>query len=121
MARRLSPLDIAFLKMETAEAPSHVASLQIFEMPPGYQGNFVADLKARLAAIPVGEPFNLMLSPKGLPLSFPTWIRDKNFDIDFHLRHSALPNPAVWMSLCAWLRGCTAACSTAAAPCGRCT
>lgn len=93
MARRLSPLDIAFLKMETAEAPSHVASLQIFEMPPGYQGNFVADLKARLAAIPVGEPFNLMLSPKGLPLSFPTWIRDKNFDIDFHLRHSALPQP----------------------------
>jgi diacylglycerol O-acyltransferase / wax synthase len=93
MARRLSPLDIAFLQMETPEAPSHIASLQIFEPPPGYKGSFVADLKADLEAIPVGAPFNLKLSPKGLPFSFPTWVPDNNFDIDFHLRHSALPKP----------------------------
>ena len=93
MARRLSPLDIAFLKMETPEAPSHIASLQIFEPPAGYKGSFVADLKASLEKIPVGEPFNLKLSPKGLPFAFPTWIPDNNFDIDFHLRHSALPKP----------------------------
>ena len=93
MARRLSPLDIAFLKMETPEAPSHIASLQIFEPPAGYKGAFVADLKASLEKIPVGSPFNLKLSPKGLPFSFPTWIPDNNFDIDFHLRHSALPKP----------------------------
>jgi diacylglycerol O-acyltransferase len=93
MARRLSPLDIAFLQMETPEAPSHVGGLQIFEIPAGYKGSFVADLKARLEVIPAGEPFNLKLNPKGLPLAFPTWIADKNFDIDFHLRHSALPKP----------------------------
>lgn len=93
MARRLSPLDIAFLQMETPEAPSHVGGLQIFEIPAGYKGSFVADLKARLEVIAVGEPFNLKLSPKGLPLAFPTWIADNNFDIDFHLRHSALPKP----------------------------
>lgn len=93
MARRLSPLDIAFLKMETPEAPSHIASLQIFEPPAGYKGSFVADLKADLETIPVGAPFNLKLSPKGLPFAFPTWIPDNNFDIDFHLRHSALPKP----------------------------
>ena len=52
-----------------------------------------ADLKARLEAIPAGEPFNLKLSRKGLPLNWPTWVADKNFDIDFHLRHSALPQP----------------------------
>ena len=93
MARRLSPLDIAFLKMETPEAPSHIASLQIFEPPAGYKGAFVADLKASLEKIPVGSPFNLKLSPRGLPFAFPTWIPDNNFDIDFHLRHSALPKP----------------------------
>lgn len=93
MARRLSALDIAFLKMETPEAPSHVGGLQIFQIPEGYPGSFVADLKARLEAIPAGEPFNLKLSPKGLPFAFPAWIPDKNFDIDFHLRHSALPKP----------------------------
>lgn len=93
MTRKLSPLDLAFLKMETSEAPSHVASLQIFEIPPDYEGNFVADLKKRLAEIPVGEPFNLMLSAKGLPFAMPSWVADKNFDIDFHLRHSALPRP----------------------------
>lgn len=93
MARRLSPLDIAFLKMETPEAPSHVGGLQIFEIPAGYQGSFVADLKARLEEIPAGAPFNLKLNPKGLPFALPTWIPDNNFDIDFHLRHSALPKP----------------------------
>jgi diacylglycerol O-acyltransferase len=93
MARRLSALDIAFLKMETPEGPSHVASLLIFEPPAKYKGSFVADLKAALKDIPVGPPFNLMLSPKGFPFAFPTWIPDKNFDIDFHLRHSALPKP----------------------------
>ncbi len=93
MARRLSPLDIAFLQMETPEAPSHVGGLQIFEIPAGYRGSFVADLKARLEAIPAGAPFNLKLNPKGLPFALPTWIPDNNFDIDFHLRHSALPQP----------------------------
>lgn len=93
MARRLSALDIAFLQMETPEAPSHVGGLQIFQIPKGYKGNFVADLKAKLEAIPAGEPFNLKLSRKGLPLAWPTWVADKNFDIDFHLRHSALPQP----------------------------
>ena len=62
MARRLSALDIAFLQMETPEAPSHVGGLQIFQIPEGYKGSFVADLKARLEAIPAGEPFNLKLS-----------------------------------------------------------
>ena len=93
MARRLSALDIAFLQMETPEAPSHVGGLQIFQIPTGYKGAFVADLKARLEAIPAGEPFNLRLGSKGLPFSFPAWVTDKNFDIDFHLRHSALPQP----------------------------
>ncbi len=93
MARRLSALDIAFLQMETPEAPSHVGGLQIFQIPAGYKGAFVADLKARLEAIPASEPFNLRLGSKGLPFAFPAWVTDKNFDIDFHLRHSALPQP----------------------------
>jgi diacylglycerol O-acyltransferase len=93
MARRLSALDIAFLQMETPEAPSHVGGLQIFQIPAGYKGSFVADLKAELEGIPAGEPFNLRLGSKGLPFAFPAWVTDKNFDIDFHLRHSALPQP----------------------------
>lgn len=93
MSRRLSPLDIAFLKMETPEAPSHVGGLQIFEIPAGYKGSFVADLKDKLLETTVGQPFNLKLSPRGLPFAFPAWVPDGNFDIDFHLRHSALPKP----------------------------
>jgi len=93
MSRHLSPLDIAFLKMETPEAPSHVGGLQIFEIPAGYKGSFVSDLKNKLLASTVGQPFNLKLSPRGLPFALPAWIPDNNFDIDFHLRHSALPKP----------------------------
>jgi len=91
---KLNPLDYLFLRMETAENPAHVAMLAIFESPPGYSGNFVQDLKAQLLDnAAVSRPFNLRLKPQGLLPSWYEWEDDPNFDLHFHLRHSALPRP----------------------------
>ncbi|MGD9388487.1 MAG: wax ester/triacylglycerol synthase family O-acyltransferase [Gammaproteobacteria bacterium] len=88
---RISITDYAFLLTETADSPRHVGSLQIFRPPAGYQGDFVGDLIGQLRRHKVGKPFNqrLKVSLTGRP----EWVPDRNFDLDFHVRRSALPAP----------------------------
>jgi diacylglycerol O-acyltransferase / wax synthase len=88
---RISITDYAFLLTETADSPRHVGSLQIFRPPEGYEGDFVGDLIAELRRHKVGEPFNqrLKVSLTGRP----QWVPDRTFDLDYHVRRSALPAP----------------------------
>ncbi len=100
MGTRLSALDIAFLGLETQKTPVNVAGLQILAPPAGYQGNFVRDLLDQLADIPPAPPFNLKLNQSRLP-AFPEWVVDKDFDLGYHVRHSALPRPGTQKDLLA--------------------
>lgn len=88
---RISITDYAFLLTETADSPRHVGSLQIFRPPEGYDGDFVGDLIDELRRHKVGEPFNqrLKVSLTGMA----QWVPDHNFDLDYHVRRSALPAP----------------------------
>lgn len=97
---KLSPLDYLFLRMETVENPAHVASLAIFDIPPGYPGNFVRDLRVRLLEHPdVSPPFNLRVKPQGLLPGWYEWQEDVNLDLAFHVRHSGLPKPGTMHDL----------------------
>jgi diacylglycerol O-acyltransferase / wax synthase len=55
--KQLSGLDATFLFLETPEMPMHVGALHLLELPPGYKGRFVTDLRkhmaSRLPAAPV--------------------------------------------------------------------
>ena len=99
MAKRLSPMDIAFLQFESQNSPAHVASLQIFELPKSYKngkGNFYHDLLDAFADYTtVEEPFNLKLnSPKVFSdRQLPVWVKDDAFEIDYHIRYAGLPRP----------------------------
>lgn len=91
---KMSPLDFLFLAMETVENPAHVASMGIYEIPEGYQGNFVRDLRDRLLAqTEVSRPFNLRVKPQGILPGWYEWEVDANLDLKFHVRHSGLPKP----------------------------
>ncbi len=92
MATRLNALDLAFLGLETQKTPVNVASLQIFEPPADYAGHFVRDLLANLHSLPPGPPFNQKLSSTSV-LTAPSWVEDDHFDLNYHVRHSALPQP----------------------------
>ena len=92
MGQRLNALDLAFLALETQKTPVNVASLGLFEIPSGYKGNFVRDLLAQLREQSAGQPFNLRLRSATL-VGTPEWIVDPHFDLDYHVRHSALPKP----------------------------
>ena len=48
MSNKLSALDLAFLALEKQTTPVNVASLAIFQIPEGYDGNFPRDLLDKL-------------------------------------------------------------------------
>lgn len=92
VSNKLNVLDLAFLSLEKHTTPVNVANLLIFEIPQNYNGNYTRDLMDKLEAQPAGAPFNLKLSSTNTA-RMPSWIEDENFDIHYHVRHSALPKP----------------------------
>ncbi|MEM9123879.1 MAG: wax ester/triacylglycerol synthase family O-acyltransferase, partial [Pseudomonadota bacterium] len=91
---KLGLQDEAFLLIEKPESPTHVAGLQIFELPRGYRGHFIRDLFETYGdnARSVSPPFNLKLADPKAKRGH-RWIEDDHFDIDYHVRFTALPAP----------------------------
>lgn len=92
--KQLTGLDASFLNMETGTTFGHVSSVSIFERPedPDYNPyeSFRAQMESRLHLL---EPYRRRLVEVPLSLDHPYWIRDPDFDLDFHIRHMALPAP----------------------------
>ncbi|MFQ6171114.1 WS/DGAT/MGAT family O-acyltransferase [Oryzobacter sp. R7] len=89
-----SPLDAFFLMAETAQMPMHVASLLHFTPPRRGRDGFLQRLVADLRRAPVEAPWSLRLQTRALrrqPVH--RWVEDADFDIDYHVRHLALPSP----------------------------
>ena len=90
----LSGLDAAFLYLETPEMPMHVGALHVFELPAGYTGRFVRDLRAhmakRLAIVPA-----LRRKVWWMPLNLttPAWV-DAEPDLQEHIVEVKLPKAA---------------------------
>lgn len=92
--QRLAPMDASFLQIETREAPTHVASLQIFSLPKNAPRDFVKNVVQTLRAPKVlARPWNLKLADTRLSRLAPAVVVDASIDLDYHVRHSALPDP----------------------------
>jgi len=92
---QLSGMDAAFLSAETANWPTHVASLTVCE-PPDRSGacdmaRLKQSLRERLHLVPALR-WRLAVPPLGL--ARPYWIEDPEFDLDFHVRRIGVPAPA---------------------------
>jgi len=91
---RLSAIDAVFLLAETRQTPMHVAGLQVFKLPAGAKPHFVSQLFAELRRYPVTAiPFTYRLSGGLSGKLLPSWEVSGDVDIDYHVRHSALPYP----------------------------
>jgi WS/DGAT/MGAT family acyltransferase len=94
MAEFLPIGDAFFLLTESANTPNQVGVLVRLELPKGAKKSFVADLVQSFRRYPVTEaPFNLRLAKGCLSAVAPAWEEADNVDLDYHLRHSALPYP----------------------------
>ncbi|TJY64685.1 wax ester/triacylglycerol synthase family O-acyltransferase [Sinimarinibacterium sp. CAU 1509] len=92
--RRLSILDGTFLNIETRETPMHVGGLQVFRLPPNAPKDFVKNVVRTLRSpSALARPWNLKLADVFLSRLAPAMIEDPNIDLDYHVRHSALPEP----------------------------
>jgi WS/DGAT/MGAT family acyltransferase len=93
--KQLSGLDASFLYMETDSQFGHVSSLSIYARPegdPDYEpfSAWRAQIEARLHGL---EPLRRRLRNVPLNLDHPFWTDDPEFDLDFHVRHTAVPPP----------------------------
>lgn len=94
MSETLSLGDAFFLLTESANTPNQVGVLVRLKLPEGAGRSFVADLVGALRQYPVSEaPFNLRLAKGCFSDVVPAWETADNVDLDYHLRHSALPYP----------------------------
>ena len=90
MSDRLSTLDYSFLSLERGELPMHMGSLMVFDGPaPSYE-EFRAAIAARLDLLP---RYRQRVREVPMQLNAPVWVDDPHFQLDYHLRHIALPPP----------------------------
>jgi diacylglycerol O-acyltransferase len=100
--KQLGILDAAFINLEQTNTPQHVGGLGIYD-PSTAPGGFVrfkdviASFERRLGKMPLFRT-RIVEVPGGLDR--PYWVKDANFDVEFHLRHIALPEPGDWRQLC---------------------
>ncbi len=93
--KQLSGLDANFLYMETSSVLGHVSSLSVYEALPAASGHQPFDAWRRQLAGRVHrlEPLTRKLRNVPLNLDHPYWVQDLEFDLDFHVRHTAVPPP----------------------------
>lgn len=99
--KQMQGLDAAFVAFEQPNAPIHIGSILIYDPSTSPNGfvrfkDILRFIKHRLHLAPtmrqrmVKVPFNI---------DYPYWIEDPKFDLEYHIRHVALPEPADWRQL----------------------
>jgi len=100
--RQLGESDAAFIYSDSEHANSNVSLLHIYDQTtaPGGVVRFkqiLTHLENRLNQLPV---FRQKILRVPLDLDYPYWAEDENFDIEYHVRHIALPKPGDWRQFC---------------------
>ncbi|ABM12586.1 WS/DGAT/MGAT family O-acyltransferase [Mycolicibacterium vanbaalenii] len=92
MVTRLSASDASFYRLESSSTPMYVGSLQILRKPRNglsYE-TLLATVEQRLPLIP---RYRQKVREVSFGLARPVWVDDREFDITYHVRRSALPSP----------------------------
>jgi diacylglycerol O-acyltransferase / wax synthase len=87
---RLSSIDASFLHQEKEASHMHVGALVIFEGPPPGRDEFAAHIESRLPLVP---RYRQRLAFPRFEMGRPFWVDDPSFNLDYHVRHTALPKP----------------------------
>ncbi|MDP9407766.1 MAG: wax ester/triacylglycerol synthase family O-acyltransferase, partial [Actinomycetota bacterium] len=92
--RQLNGIDAAFLQMETTTTYAHVASVSVYEPPPGRPPLALDELRRHVAArIHRAPVLRQRLLELPLELGRPYWVDDPDFDLDRHVRGADLEGP----------------------------
>jgi diacylglycerol O-acyltransferase len=87
---RLSAVDASFLAQEKESAHMHVGAVMVFEgPPPGYE-ELLEQVESRLHLVP---RYRQKLAFPRFEMGRPMWVDDPTFNLEYHVRHTALPKP----------------------------
>ena len=87
---RLTVLDEMFLHLEGPDTHMHVGGAAIFEGPAPDYDEILEMVQRRLQLVP---RFRQKLAFVPLGLGRPVWVDDTHFNLEYHVRHTALPAP----------------------------
>jgi diacylglycerol O-acyltransferase / wax synthase len=88
--QRMTALDSWFLHIEDEADHMHIGSVGVFEGPPPSWPELEATIGAKLDQLP---RYRQRVHPVPLALARPVWADDPHFQLEYHLRHTALPAP----------------------------
>ena len=87
---RLTAVDASFLAQESQNAHMHIGAVMVFEGPPPAFDDFADHVRGRLHLVP---RYRQKLAVPPLETGRPLWVDDPTFNLEYHLRHTALPEP----------------------------
>ena len=87
---RLNTLDSLFLELEDRSAHMHVGAVAVFQGPTPPYPDFLRLIEARLEQVP---RYRQRVQPVPGKAGRPVWIDESQFDLEYHVRHTALPAP----------------------------
>ena len=91
---RLNALDTAWLFTESRATPNHVGGLLQFRLPEGARKDFMRRLMAGFRGHrKFKAPWNRRLKHPFSKYPLPVWVEDDDIDLEYHVRHAALPWP----------------------------
>lgn len=99
---QLSGQDAMFLHAELDGLPQHIGGVSIYNQDTAEGGvvrfkQILSMLESRVHLSPIFRR-KLAFVPGGL--GRPYWVEDPDFDLEYHVRHIALPKPGDWRQLC---------------------
>src|SRR3954447_1635339 len=87
---RLTAVDASFLAQERAGSHMHVGAIMVFEGPPPSYDELLEQIESRLQLVP---RYRQKLAFPRLEMGRPLWVDDPRLNIEYHVRHTALPSP----------------------------
>ena len=105
----MSPADSIFLVVESREHPMHVGGLQLFAPPDGADAEDVRRMFQQMIGADEVRPLFRRRARRSIATAgLWGWDQDGDFDIEHHVRHTALPRPGrvlELLALCSRLHG----------------
>ncbi len=87
---RLTSMDASFLHQEGPASHMHIGAVLVFEGPPPAFDDYLKHVRGRLHLVP---RYRQKLVTPPLESGRPLWVDDPNFNLEYHVRHAALPSP----------------------------
>jgi diacylglycerol O-acyltransferase len=87
---RLTSIDASFLHQEGRASHMHIGGVLLFEGPAPPFEKYLDHVRSRLHLVP---RYRQKLATPPLETGRPLWVDDPSFNLEYHVRHTALPSP----------------------------